>query len=50
MRNIDVKEIDRNMAIKDNISDSIIWMNPLNKPFKIYGFPWLDKDGIYKRI
>lgn len=50
MRDIDIKEIDRNMAIKDNVSNNIVWLNPLDEPFNIYWFPWIKKDKIYKRL
>lgn len=50
MENIDIKSIDKNMSIKDDISSNVTWFNPLEQPFSIYGFPWIKEDKIYKRL
>jgi lysophospholipase L1-like esterase len=28
----------------------ILWHSPINKPFHIAGFPWLEQDGVYRRL
>ncbi|WP_052476050.1 SGNH/GDSL hydrolase family protein [Cohnella kolymensis] len=28
----------------------VFWHSPMNEPFHIAGFPWLEKDGVYRRM
>lgn len=31
-------------------SDELVWHSPKNSPFHIAGFPWLEQEGMYRRL
>lgn len=49
-KQIDVIKLDRNMTLEPNSDDSLKWLSPLEHPFHIAGFPWLDSEHKYRRL
>jgi len=49
-REIDLCRLDGKMAVPAFDSSSLQWLSPLKKPFHIAGFPWMEEEGIYRRL
>ncbi|BBH19738.1 hydrolase [Paenibacillus baekrokdamisoli] len=47
---INAIKLDSNMSIKKNGDDSLKWLSPLEAPFQIAGFAWLDHEKKYRRL
>ncbi|OGO79984.1 MAG: hypothetical protein A2Y21_00775 [Clostridiales bacterium GWC2_40_7] len=47
---IDIGKYDKNMVVDKESKNELEWFSPKEKPFHIAGFPWLGKDGIYRRL
>lgn len=44
------RELDPNMATPDAPEDGLAWFSPLDPPFQIAGFAWLEHESIYRRL
>jgi lysophospholipase L1-like esterase len=42
--------LDQNMKIAVDTSSDWTWHSPLSEPFRITGLPWLEQDGVYRRL
>ena len=49
-KRVDVSEIDPNMSVTPVNLDNIDWYSPDEAPFRLLGFKWFEKDGIYRRL
>lgn len=47
---IQVQEIDKNMRLDETINTDIKWLSPMEAPFRLSGFAWMEKDRIYRRL
>jgi lysophospholipase L1-like esterase len=47
---MDVEKIDSNMEIRKADENGLAWYAPSEKPFKLAGFNWFDKDRLYRRL
>lgn len=45
-----LEELDRNMRMNATDGDGVHWWSPREKPFRLLGFPWFGKDGVYRRM
>lgn len=43
-------DLDENMKLPDARAEGAEWHDPRRHPFEIAGFPWLDRDGVYRRL
>jgi hypothetical protein len=50
MKDIDVQKLDKFMSIEEVESVEMKWLSPMEAPFVITGFPWLEKDKVYRRM
>ncbi|MFC5402622.1 SGNH/GDSL hydrolase family protein [Cohnella soli] len=44
------KSLDANMRVPVNSDSDLEWHSPLRAPFRITGLPWLEQDGVYRRL
>jgi lysophospholipase L1-like esterase len=44
------EKLDPNMTLKKADADGIIWLDPREGPFKLYGFEWIVEDNVYRRL
>jgi hypothetical protein len=49
-KGINVQELDPNMKPPEPQTESIKWYSPLEAPFRIAGFAWLEQEGLYRRM
>lgn len=49
-KSINAIELDPNMTIEERIDDSLKWLSPLEAPFHIAGFAWLEQEKKYRRL
>lgn len=42
--------LDQNMKLSNLSDDGIRWLSPQQTPFRIEGFPWLENEGVYRRL
>lgn len=49
-KKIDINLLDRIATIENVRDDSLQWLSPMEPPFHVAGFPWLEEDGIYRRL
>lgn len=47
---MDIQKIDKFMNITEVDNSGIRWITPKSEPFIITGFPWIDMDGVYRRL
>jgi lysophospholipase L1-like esterase len=47
---VDPTRLDENMRIAVASDRTIIWKSPLEAPFRLSGFPWFEKDQVYRRL
>lgn len=47
---IDVGQLDPAMAPAPDGGADLVWISPRQEPLVINGFPWLDRDGVYRRL
>lgn len=47
---LDVSKLDRNMTILNVQDKSLRWLSPFEQPFQLAGFPWIAKEGKYRRL
>jgi lysophospholipase L1-like esterase len=47
---MDIKKIDKNMEIKKADENGLLWYAPSEKPFKLMGFNWFDREKLYRRL
>lgn len=47
---INVGNLDPNMTVENVLDTSLRWLSPLERPFRIDGFPWIAKEGKYRRL
>ncbi len=45
-----IEELDPNMTLEKADSKGIAWFDPKEKPFRLVGFKWIQKDGVYRRL
>lgn len=38
------------MALNMVDQDGIVWFDPGDAPFDLYGFEWIEQDGIHRRL
>lgn len=50
MKDLDIQKIDKFMNITEAQSSNIKWLSPRSEPFVITGFPWIEKDRVYRRL
>ncbi len=50
MKDFDVKSVDKNMDFNQGTLSGIKWISPRESPFLITGFPWINKESIYRRL
>ncbi|NMA20418.1 MAG: hypothetical protein GX927_07545, partial [Lentisphaerae bacterium] len=46
---IDIAELDRNLQSRVPDENGIVWHVPTEKPFRICGFYWFARDGVFRR-
>jgi lysophospholipase L1-like esterase len=44
------EKLDPNMTLKKAEADGIVWLDPREGPFKLYGFEWIGEDNVYRRL
>lgn len=49
-KSIDAVKLDRNMTLNPIDADGLKWLSPLEQPFRLAGFPWLQRDRAYRRL
>jgi len=47
---MDIQKIDKLMNINEVESSNTRWLSPMSVPFVIMGFPWIEKDRVYRRL
>jgi lysophospholipase L1-like esterase len=47
---IDIEKLDPNMTLEKVDSQGITWFDPRAAPFRLVGFPWIDKEKVYRRL
>ncbi|WP_028548429.1 SGNH/GDSL hydrolase family protein [Paenibacillus sp. UNC451MF] len=47
--NTQPQKLDSNMVIKE-LQGEWQWFSPLASPFRVVGFPWLQEEGVYRRL
>lgn len=48
--NFDIKKIDRNMQYNQSGQSGQKWLSPMQHPFHIAGFAWIDTERVYRRL
>lgn len=43
-------QLDQNMKIDNAGADELIWLSPLEEPFRVSGFAWFDTERKYRRL
>jgi len=43
-------QLDENMRLINGGKGAVAWHTPRKPPFQIVGFPWFDREGIYRRL
>ncbi|BBI36579.1 SGNH/GDSL hydrolase family protein [Cohnella abietis] len=46
----DENQADPNLKIGGNSESDLKWVSALEAPFRVTGLPWLDRDGVYRRL
>lgn len=46
----DEKQADRNLRIGGPSGKDLKWSSALEAPFRVTGLPWLERDGVYRRL
>ncbi|OPH57654.1 hypothetical protein BC351_03820 [Paenibacillus ferrarius] len=49
-KSIDAVQLDTNMNIRPSGDQDVMWYSPLEAPFHIAGFGWLQEEGRYRRL
>ncbi|MCK5793422.1 MAG: hypothetical protein KAH12_01865, partial [Anaerolineales bacterium] len=44
------QKLDPSMVLKKADADGIIWFDPVDDPFDLMGFEWIEKDSTYRRL
>jgi hypothetical protein len=44
------QKVDPHMQLKNADSQAIIWYDPMEPPFELLGFEWIQEDGLYRRL
>lgn len=44
------EKLDPNMTLNKADADGIIWLDPREAPFSLYGFEWIQGDYVYRRL
>jgi len=44
------QKLDPNMSLNKADADGIIWFDPREEPFELYGFEWIKEDGVFRRL
>ncbi|WDE95760.1 SGNH/GDSL hydrolase family protein [Lentisphaera profundi] len=47
---LNIEALDKNMAIKTADQNGIVWFSPQEKPFRLSGFKWINKESLYRRL
>ncbi|OXS55307.1 hypothetical protein B1A99_23850 [Cohnella sp. CIP 111063] len=47
---IDAIRLDPNMSLKEQSSDRLRWLSPLQQPFEVTGFAWFGEERRYRRL
>jgi hypothetical protein len=47
---LSIEELDPNMALKKADEKGMVWFSPSEKPFRLVGFKWIDKDKVFRRL
>ncbi|CAG7635272.1 SGNH/GDSL hydrolase family protein [Paenibacillus allorhizosphaerae] len=47
---VDPTKLDANMRLTAASDTTLAWRSPLEEPFRLCGFPWLEKDRVYRRL
>jgi hypothetical protein len=50
VKEIKATELDKNMSITENNEKNMRWLSPFSSPFRISGFPWIEKDRVFRRL
>lgn len=50
-----IERLDERMAVGNSVGsgagqDGIVWHNPRERPFRISGFPWFERERLYRRM
>ncbi|MEO6906387.1 MAG: SGNH/GDSL hydrolase family protein [Abditibacteriaceae bacterium] len=45
-----VQQLDPNMKLKEIDGKGLQWISPMQSPFVITGFPWIEEERIYRRL
>lgn len=45
-----ILNVDENMKLDDRKKEVLAWLSPLTEPFGLAGFPWIARDGLYRRL
>ncbi|TNJ66610.1 hypothetical protein FE784_08560 [Paenibacillus hemerocallicola] len=46
----DALKLDASMVPERNEQSGLNWLSPKEQPFRLSGFPWFHRDGIYRRL
>ncbi len=49
-RDVGIAKYDRLMRVGGLQLEGIEWRSPMEPPFRLVGFPWIARDGIYRRM
>lgn len=49
-RNNEIEKLDKSMKIGADTNSDWEWHSPRSEPFRITGLPWLEQDGVYRRL
>ncbi|OCT12076.1 hypothetical protein A8709_29930 [Paenibacillus pectinilyticus] len=49
-RSNEIEKLDASMIIEADTNSDWEWHSPRSKPFRITGLPWLEQDGVYRRL
>ncbi|CAN7423371.1 SGNH/GDSL hydrolase family protein [Paenibacillus sp. LjRoot56] len=49
-RKNEIEKLDSSMKLDVDTNSDWEWYSPRNEPFRITGLPWLEQDGVYRRL
>jgi lysophospholipase L1-like esterase len=49
-RKNEIEKLDSSMKIDVDTNSDWAWHSPQSRPFRITGLPWLEQDGVYRRL
>lgn len=46
----DIEQLDANETLAKADENGVAWLDPRTPPFRLAGFPWIDKERVYRRL